>query len=88
MILSVDTIHLLMAREDNDVVGMKAMPQTLQSPLRLTCVFSEQSAKYKSGIADTVELYDHILGSGCPFDIWQQTRRGMSAKKEDSDLIS
>ena len=23
--------------------------------------------------ADTLELYDHIPGSGCPFDIWQQT---------------
>ena len=46
MILSVDTTHLLMASEDNDVVGMKAVPQNPQGPRRLTCVFYEQSAKY------------------------------------------
>ena len=73
MILSVDTTHLLMASEDSDVVGMKAVPQTPQGPRRLTCVFYEQSAKYSSSAADTLELYDHIPSSGCPFDIWQQT---------------
>ena len=73
MILSVDTTHLLMASEDSDVVGMKAVPQTPQGPRRLTCVFYELSAKYSSSVADTLELYGHIPGSGCPFDIWQQT---------------
>ena len=69
MILSVGTAHLLMASKDSDVVGMKAVPQTPQGPRRLTCVFYEQSAKYNSSAADTLELYDHIPGSGCPFDI-------------------
>ena len=32
VILSVDATHLLMAREDSDVVGMKAVPQTPQGP--------------------------------------------------------
>ena len=32
MILSVDATHLLMASEDSDVVGMKAVPQTPQGP--------------------------------------------------------
>ena len=32
MILSVGTTHLLMASEDSDVVGMKAIPQTPQGP--------------------------------------------------------
>ena len=73
MIFNVDTTHLLMASEDSDVVGMKAIPQTPQGPRRLTCVFYEQSAKYGSSAADTLELYDHIPGSGCLFDIWQQT---------------
>ena len=44
VILSLDTTHLLMASEDSDVVGMKAVPQTPQGPRRLTCVFYEQSA--------------------------------------------
>ena len=73
MILSVDTTHLLMVSKDSDVVGMKAVPQTPQGPQRLTCVFYEQSAKYNSSAADTLGLYDHIPGSRCPFDIWQQT---------------
>ena len=73
MILSVDTTHLLMASEDSDVVGMKAVPQTPQGPWGLTCVFYEQSAKYSSSAADTLELCDHIPGLGCPFDIWQRT---------------
>ena len=72
-IVSVDTTHLLMASEDSDVVGMNAAPQTPQGPRRLTCVLYEQSAKYSSSAADTLELYDHTLGPGCPFDIWQQT---------------
>ena len=33
----------------------------------------EQSAKYSTSVADTLKLYHHILGSRCPFDIWQQT---------------
>ena len=57
MILSLDTTHLLMASEDSDVVGMKAVPQTPQGLRRLTCVFYEQSAKYSSSAADTLELY-------------------------------
>ena len=73
MILSVEATHLLMASEDSDVVGMKAVPQTPQRPRRLTRVFYEQSAKYSSSAADTLELYDHIPGWGCPLDIWQQT---------------
>ena len=73
MILSVDTTHLLMASEDSDVVGMKAIPQTPQGPRRLTCVFYEQSAKYINSAADTLELHDHIPRSWCPSDIWQQT---------------
>ena len=32
VILSVDATHLLMASEDSDVVGMKAVPQTPQGP--------------------------------------------------------
>ena len=32
VILSIDTTHLLMASEDSDVVGMKAVPQTRQGP--------------------------------------------------------
>ena len=32
VILSVDATHLLMASEVSDVVGMKAVPQTPQSP--------------------------------------------------------
>ena len=56
MILSVDTTHLLMASEDSVVVGMKAVPQTPQGPQRLTCVFYEQSAKYSSSAADTLEF--------------------------------
>ena len=54
-------------------MGMNAVPVTPQGPWRLTCVFYEQSAKYSSSAPDTLELYDHIPGSGCPFDIWQQT---------------
>ena len=73
MILSVDATRLLMASEDSDVVGMKAIPQTPQGSRILTCVFYEQSAKYNNSAADTLKLYGHILGSGCLFDIWQQT---------------
>ena len=73
VILSVDATHLLMASKDSDVVGMKAAPQTPQGPRGLTCVFYEQSAKYSSSAANTLKLYHHIPGSGCPFDIWQQT---------------
>ena len=62
VILSVDATHLLMASEESDVVGMKAVPQTPQGPRRLTCVFYEQSAKYSISAADT-QLYDHIPGS-------------------------
>ena len=32
VILSVDAAHLLMASEESDVVGMKAVPQTPQGP--------------------------------------------------------
>ena len=81
MILSVDTTHLLMASEDSDVVGMKALPQTPQGPRRLTCVFYEQSAKYSSSAADTLELYDHIPSSGCPLTFGNKYRRGMNARK-------
>ena len=73
VILSVDATHLLMASEDNDAVGMKAVPQTPQGPQGLTCVLYEPSAKYSSSTADTLKLYHHIPGLGCPFDIWQQT---------------
>ena len=48
VILSMDATHLLMASEDSDVVGMKAVPQTPQGPRALSCVFYEQSAKYSS----------------------------------------
>ena len=50
-----DMTHLLMASEDSDVVGMKAVLQTPQGPRRLTCVFYEQSAKYSSSAAYTLE---------------------------------
>ena len=72
MLLSCTT-QLLMASEDNDVVGMKAVPKTPQGPRRLTCVLYEQSAKYSSSAADTLELNDHRPGSRDPFEIWQQT---------------
>ena len=62
MILSVDATHLLMASEDSDVVGMKAVPQTPQCPRGLTCVCYEQSAKYNSSAVDTTKLYHHIPG--------------------------
>ena len=81
MILSVDATHLLMASEDSDVVGMKAVPQTPQGPRRLTCVFYKQSTKYSSSAADTLKLYDHIPGSRCPFDIWHKHGRGMNTGK-------
>ena len=41
VILSMDATQLLMASEDSDVVGMKAVPQTPQGPRGLTCVFRE-----------------------------------------------
>ena len=45
VILSVDATHLLMASENTDVVGMKAVPQTPQSPRAMygyiTPTFSE-----------------------------------------------
>ena len=48
VILRVDTTHFLVASEDSNVVGMKAVPQTPQGPRRLTGVFYEQSAKYST----------------------------------------
>ena len=72
MILTMDTTNLLMASENSDVVSMKAVPQTPEGPRGLTCLFYKQSAKYSSSAADTLELYDHIPGSGSPFDIWVQ----------------
>ena len=65
--------HLSMASEESDVVGTKAVPQTPQGPRGLTCVFYKHSTKYSSTTTDTLKLYRHIPGSGCPFDIWQQT---------------
>ena len=55
------------------MVGTKAVPQTPQGPRGLACVFYEHSTKYTSSATNTVKLYHHIPGSGCPFDIWQQT---------------
>ena len=72
---SVAVKHLSMASGSGecDVVGTKAVPQTPQGPRGLTCVFYKRSTKYSSSAADTLKLYHHIPGSGCPFDIWQQT---------------